>query len=206
MSEGATEGGGEGTAAGDEATPAAGGRGPGAGKKLRRTILLVGVAVLLVAVGVVIVASRGQGASTTLRDNFDLPQLSGPGRVRLAAYRGQPVVVTLFASWCDNCIEELPAFATVARSLGPRVAFIGVNSLETGNGLAMAQRFNLAGSGFALARDVGPGLSNYHDALGALGMPATAFYSRQGQLLHVDQGGMTAQALQAAIQHYFALT
>ena len=168
-------------------------------------MLLVGVAVLIVAVGSVIVASRGQGASARLRNDFDLPQLGGPGQVRLAAYRGRPVVVTLFASWCDNCVAELPAFASVAQSLRPQVTFIGVNSLETGNGLAMAQRFNLAASGFALARDIGPGLSNYHDALGALGMPATAFYSRDGHLLHVDQGVMTGQALRSAIRQYFGV-
>ena len=176
------------------------------GRRLRRTVGISGLAVLLVAIGVVIVVSRGQGDSADLRNNFDLPQLGGPGQVRLAAYRGQPVVVTLFASWCDNCVEELPVFAGVARSLRPGVVFIGVNSLETGNGLAMAQRFDLAGSGFALARDIGPGLSNYHDALGALGMPATAFYSRQGQLLKVDQGVMNEQALRAAIQQYFGLS
>jgi thiol-disulfide isomerase/thioredoxin len=159
--------------------------------------------VLVIAVGAVVLASRGHGASSTEADNFVLPQLGGPGQVRLADYRGKPVVVTLFASWCDNCVEELPGFAAVAKTLRPDVVFIGVNSLETGNGEAMAQRFDLTASGFVLARDVGPGLSNYHDALGALGMPATAFYSPEGRLLKVDQGGLSESALRGAIDQLF---
>jgi len=169
-------------------------------------VLIVGVVVFLFAIGVAIFSSQSHGASASSVDNFELPQLGGSGQVKLADYRGKPVVVTLFASWCDNCIEELPGFAAVAKSMTPGVVFIGVNSLETGNGVAMAQRFDLAGSGFVLARDVGPGLSDYHDALGARGMPATAFYSPEGRLLKVDQGGLTESALRTSIRQLFGTT
>jgi len=162
--------------------------------------------VLLVAIGVVVITSQGHGGAASEVTNFDLPALGGSSQVKLADYRGKPVVVTLFASWCDNCVEELPGFAAVAKSLSPNVVFIGVNSLETGNGVAMAQRFHLAASGFVLARDVGPGLSNYHDALGARGMPATAFYSPEGRLLKLDQGGLTESALRSSIHQLFGVS
>ena len=84
--------------------------------------------------------------------------------------------------------------------------FIGVNSLETGNGPAMAERFGLASSGFVLARDVGPGSDAYHDAIGARGMPATAFYDRQGHLLRVDQGGLSESALRADLTQLYGVS
>jgi len=161
-----------------------------------------GAVAVLVAVG--LAAWLAQGSSTAVSaTRFDLPHLTGTGRVRLSDYRGRPVVVTLFASWCDACQQELPAFADLARTRAPGIVFIGVDSLETGDGGAMARRYGLAQSGFVLARDTGLGSSAYHDAIGARGMPATAFYSRSGGLLQVDQGEVSEASLAATINHFY---
>lgn len=173
-------------------------------RRLRLTVWVVAAA-LLALLATALVWSSGRPAGSTAVDHFDLPQLDGPGRVKLTDYRGRPVVVTLFASWCDNCRLELPAFAALARQLGPRVVFVGVNSLETGDGEAMARQFALAPSGLVLARDVGSGSSDYHDAIGARGMPATAFYNRDGRLITVDQGGLTAATLRATIRQLYGI-
>ncbi|MEO8227365.1 MAG: TlpA disulfide reductase family protein [Gemmatimonadota bacterium] len=45
---------------------------------------------------------------------IDLPALDG-GRIRLADYRGQPVVVTFWASWCPSCRVEFPALVDAYR-------------------------------------------------------------------------------------------
>ena len=47
---------------------------------------------------------------------------------QLRALRGRPVVVNLWASWCDPCIFELPILQRQALEYGARVAFLGVNS------------------------------------------------------------------------------
>jgi cytochrome c biogenesis protein CcmG/thiol:disulfide interchange protein DsbE len=157
-----------------------------------------------VLVGIALAAWWGRGSSTTVSaTQFELPQLTGTGQVRLTDYRGKPVVVTLFASWCDACQQELPVFADVARQRAPGVVFIGVDSYETGDGPAMARRYGLAQSGFVLARDTGSGSSAYHDAIGARGMPATAFYSPRGQLLQVDQGEVSMDSLTSTINRLF---
>jgi thiol-disulfide isomerase/thioredoxin len=101
--------------------------------------------------------------------------------VRLADYRGEPVVVTLFASWCTACTTELPGFARTAAATRGHVKFIAVDSQETGNGAVFADRFHLAESGMALARDIGKSSTGgLYKAYGARGLPVTVIYSTGG--------------------------
>ena len=144
---------------------------------------LIGVAAL--AVGVVAFSagtSTGHGVTDPAR--FDLPTLGGSGRVQLAAYRGKPVVVDLFASWCTACRTELPGMARVAQDVHGTVTFIGVDSDDSGRGASMARQYGLSAAGFVLATDVGGSQgTGLHDAYGAPGMPFTAFYDANGRLV-----------------------
>jgi thiol-disulfide isomerase/thioredoxin len=104
-----------------------------ADRKLR--VAVIGVAVLiLVAAGVLAFRGGSQTAgAVTNPAAFSLPALNGNGWVRLAHYRGKPVVVNFFASWCTECQAELPGFRQEAIALRGKVIFIGVDSLETGD-------------------------------------------------------------------------
>ena len=139
---------------------------------------------------------------------FSLPALNGNGRVRLAHYRGKPVVVNFFASWCTACQAELPGFRQEAIALTGKVIFIGVNSLETGDRNFLPSLFHLAGAFTALARDVGPGGNGLHAALGGGNtMPLTAFYSAGGKLLDVERGALVpVSALKIKIAQLFGIT
>jgi thiol-disulfide isomerase/thioredoxin len=170
----------------------------------------VAVAVLGVAIiaGLALLSFTGDGGAdgTAATTAFDLPALTGSGRVQLASYRGTPVVVTLFASWCTACQQELPDYAREAASLGRRVRFIGVDSQETGNGAAFADRFHLRQSGFVLARDIGQSTTGglYH-AYGAHGLPLTAFYSSQGRLLGKANAALPDDVLRQKLSEYYRL-
>lgn len=47
--------------------------------------------------------------------DFSLPALGGT-RIELRQFRGQPVVLNFWATWCAPCKEELPEFEQVYRS------------------------------------------------------------------------------------------
>lgn len=157
----------------------------------------LGAAGVAIIVTVGVVASQlGGGSGATDPAGFDLPALESEERVRLADFRGKPVVLNFFASWCDACEFELPAFARASDQLRDEVVFIGVNSFETGDGIGMARRFRLAENGFILAKDVGGKQSSgLHGELGGRGMPITAFYDESGRFIDFVGGALPEAAL-----------
>ena len=66
---------------------------------------------------------RGQVAP-----DFALSKLSGDGTVKLSDYRGRPVVVNFWASWCHPCRREFPLLADArVKYKGDDLQVIGVS-------------------------------------------------------------------------------
>ena len=63
-----------------------------------------------------------------------MPELAGEavagGTVEPEAYRGRPVVVNFWATWCGPCRQEQPALQRLAQEYEGRVAFVGVNHTD----------------------------------------------------------------------------
>ncbi|MGA8014710.1 MAG: TlpA disulfide reductase family protein [Candidatus Dormiibacterota bacterium] len=148
----------------------------------------------LAGILLVLLAACGSGYSTS-PTAFVLPRLSGGGTVRLVAFRGEPTVVALFSSSCRLCASELPLLAGAAQELHGQVAFIGVDSDDPGDGLVTARQGGIGS--WPLARDVGgahgTGLLDALESSGVL--PLTAFYDRDGGLLSVQSGELSAAGL-----------
>ena len=100
---------------------------------------------------------------------------------RIASLRGYPVVVNVWASWCGPCRLEFPAFQQLSARYGKRVAFLGVDSQDSEE---YAGRF--------LREEPVPYPSysdpdeEIADGLDGFGLPKTAFYDREGNLVFVQ--------------------
>jgi len=113
----------------------------------------------------------------------------------LADYRGRPLVVNFFASWCPPCIKEMPAFEEVHQELGDRVAFLGFDvrdQLE--KGMATAER---AGVTYDLARDAA---GSFLAAMEGVVMPTTAFLDAEGNIVEVHNGALDADELRDLVR------
>jgi cytochrome c biogenesis protein CcmG/thiol:disulfide interchange protein DsbE len=103
---------------------------------------------------------------------------------RIAALRGYPAVVNVWASWCGPCRFEFPHFQQAAASYGKRVAFLGIDSEDSDD----AARTFLKEEPVPYPSYTDPD-KDIADSLGAsLGLPDTAFYDRSGTLVYLKQG------------------
>jgi thiol-disulfide isomerase/thioredoxin len=173
-------------------------------------VLAFGAVAVLVVAGLLVVAFQADdgsddGTATTDAASFDLPALEGDARVRLTDFRGRPLVVNFFASWCTQCDAELPDFRDTARALDGQVDFLFVNSNEDGDWRPMAERNKLLE--FPLAQDVGGTQGNglYRAVGGPGGMPITAFYDAEGNLVDVAFGALLAGALDDHLEELYGV-
>jgi cytochrome c biogenesis protein CcmG, thiol:disulfide interchange protein DsbE len=118
---------------------------------------------------------------------------------RIAALRGYPAVVNVWASWCGPCRFEFPHFQRAAADYGKRVAFIGIDSEDSDDA---ASTF-LAEAPVPYPSYTDPD-KEITEAVGAsLGLPDTAFYDPRGKLVYLKQGPYDDEAeLRADIERY----
>jgi cytochrome c biogenesis protein CcmG/thiol:disulfide interchange protein DsbE len=103
---------------------------------------------------------------------------------RIAALRGYPVVVNVWASWCGPCRFEFPTLQRLSAKYGKRVAFLGVNSQDSDD----AARTFLAEAPVPYPSYTDPD-EDIKESLGAgFGLPDTAFYDKGGELVYLKQG------------------
>jgi cytochrome c biogenesis protein CcmG/thiol:disulfide interchange protein DsbE len=115
--------------------------------------------------------------------NFSLPTLDG-GRVELTDYRGQPVVLNFWASWCTPCRKEFPMLRDTVGH-GNDAVMVGVNTQDfvesDGRKFANAQRADWP-NGFDRHEAVRRGY-------GVTGLPETFFIDADGVIRgHVIRG------------------
>lgn len=166
------------------------------------------VAAVLVATGVALLlfAALRLGAEEQpeLREapDFSLPSLHDEDEtISLAAYRGQPVVLNFWASWCAPCRKELPAFQKVSEATEGEVAFLGVDHQDGRNGaLRMLEE---TGVEYPSVFDPGGQLAERY---GLFGMPSTVFISADGRILETRTGELTEDQLVERIERLFGVS
>lgn len=117
---------------------------------------------------------KGQSAPTVKFKNPD------GGEIALTKFKGRPVLVNLWASWCAPCVKELPTLQKLeaTQAEGGKLGVIAVSQ-------DMAPRGSV--EAFLAERDLGR-FAAYHDpdmglssALGVQILPTTILYDAQGK-------------------------
>ena len=168
----------------------------------------LGAIALVAAISLTFFHTSSSAQYRTTTEGWRLPRLGASGQVSLASFKGHPVIVNFFASWCTVCAGELPVFASDAVALKGKVAVVEVNALETGNGSSFAQQYQLASHVSAVASDVGGGQGDgLYQALGGTGsMPMTAFYDARGHLITTHVGGFDSTSLASTVRQIYGVT
>ena len=118
---------------------------------------------------------------------FTLRRLDGRGTVSLASYRGKPVVLNFWASWCEPCKSEAAVLQRDWTSYrGRGVAFLGVDYHDLNSD---ARRFVSAHAlTFPMLQD---GSGNVTKRYGISQVPETYVLDRQGKVVAHLRGPIT---------------
>jgi thiol-disulfide isomerase/thioredoxin len=119
---------------------------------------------------------------------------TGSGRARLTDLHS-PTVVTLWASWCEPCKQELPDFQTFADKAEGRIRVVGVVTFDRHD---TAQSFiDERKVSFPMLDDPDKRLLT---AVGRNALPVTLFLSADGHIAHLynsqalDEAGIESMA------------
>jgi peroxiredoxin len=125
----------------------------------------------------------------------DLQVTAFDGRtVTLDGFRGRPMVVSFFESWCSICQVEQPDLSQVAREFAGRVGFVGVSYHDTvAAGRAYQRRFGIA---YPLANDPS---GRTWARWGVPYQPVTMLLDKQSRVAERFDGGTTGGTLRAAL-------
>lgn len=118
---------------------------------------------------------------------------------RMKSLRGLPVVVNKWASWCGPCKAEAPELQKVAKKLGNRVAFLGIDLNDpTSDAEAFLRKFPLPYPSYT-----DPDLKISKDFPPAKSAPVTNFYDAEGRLVHTQAAQLgTAAEIEETIERY----
>ena len=172
------------------------------GRKRAATGLIVAVVACVVLVGAVIAIDAtshrtGGPAVPKPAPAFTLPSLRDPAQqVSLSAYRGHPVIVNFFASWCVPCKKETPLLAGFYRTSHGKVVIIGVDADDSAPN---ARSFVTAsGVAYPVGFETTPAVADAYGVSG-IGIPETFFLDARHRIVKRVLGGVTMKELTAGV-------
>ena len=171
----------------------------------RRLLLSAAVAVAATVAGGLTLLGRKDKSPAAGADAGDpvaalmqmqLPDLDGASH-SLAGWKGQPMVVNFWATWCAPCVKEMPTLDALAVSLGDSVTVL-VLSQDIEDGVAKVDAFFQKAS----FKKLQPYLDDKAEFSGSMGenLPVTILYDSTGKEVwrmrgSMDWTGQTAREL-----------
>ena len=167
-------------------------------KLQRRTLVMAGVAAAAGGAGALVATRRFQlqPVMSEAEVAFWAGEFEGPNgeRVRMADFRGQPLLVNFWATWCPPCVEELPlidAFWREHQANGFQVLALAIDQPSAVRRFLAKQSLDfpvgLAGlGGTELAKTLG-------NAAG--GLPFSVFFNADGGIWRQKLGQLSKDDL-----------
>ena len=144
--------------------------------------------------------TTGESGETAPRQeapDFTVYDLEGKAH-KLSDYRGKPVVLNFWASWCGPCKSEMPDFDEAYAQHGNDIHFLMVNLTDGYQETKDTASAYIAGQGYDFPV--------YYDTdvdaaatYGVSAVPVTYFIDAEGYLVAMGQGALSADALARGI-------
>jgi len=167
--------------------------------KLHKTLLLILIAAIGLAAGLYARHHTGGAANSPETQALNkllsqsLPDANGHP-TDLSAWKGKPLVVNFWATWCGPCVEEMPELTALQQEIAPvQILGIGVDSQE--NIAKFAEKYQIRYPLFVAGTGATDLLRQFGNQAG--GLPFTALVDKEGNVKKVYLGRLKFDALRA---------
>ncbi|MGZ7041481.1 MAG: TlpA family protein disulfide reductase [Thermoanaerobaculia bacterium] len=167
---------------------------------MNRTVLFVGLFIAAAIVGVLFLnlSKDPQKIDSPLvgriAPDFALKAVGTGEMLDLKTFRGKPVVINFWATWCGPCWQEHPVLVATAKTLQPNVQFLGVVFQDDETKILNFLRDR--GTAYpTLVDDRGKTAIAY----GVGGVPETFFLDASGKIVAKYDGPITPDILESYV-------
>lgn len=134
----------------------------------------------------------------SLAKNFSLEPLNGIEEISLEDFKGRPVVVNFWATWCGPCKQEIPFFEKTWKKYKDKgVIFVGIDVMDDRD------------SAIEFIEELGISYTNLYDpsgktssAFGVVALPATFFIDKNGYIAIKHYGSFIGRDAEKAFKNY----
>ena len=166
----------------------------------RRLVVLVGAGLAAAAIGAGTALRRARDEAQHAQSpvsidvwTLDFESLEG-APIKMAGWRGRPLLLNFWATWCAPCVVEMPLldrFAREQRSRGWQVLALAVDQPDPVRRFIAERNLRLP---VAIAGAIGLDLSRHLGNVGG-GLPFTAAFNSRGTVTERRLGTVSAELL-----------
>lgn len=161
------------------------------------SITLLAILVLITSCDQKTGASNGDTENQAAK-SFTLESLEQNKEISLEDFKGKPIVVNFWATWCGPCKQEMPFFEETWKEYKDKgVVFIGIDVMDDKES---AQQFiEKLGISYTNLYDPSGKTSNSY---GVVALPATFFIDKDGNIAVKHYGSFLGKDAEAAFKSY----
>ncbi len=165
---------------------------------MKRFFPVILVLALIALLGYALLTGGGDDSTSAL-EGSPAPTFAGTALegqpLDLAKYKGKPLMINFWASWCDPCKTEAPLLSAFYQDHGSKVQMLGILIHDKlPDAMAFTRQFNI---GFPSLPD--PDFKVASD-YGVTGQPETFFINAKGIIVKRYMGPMTAEILKSNLE------
>lgn len=120
--------------------------------------------------------------------------------VKLSSFRGKPVLLNFWATWCPPCEAELPLLEQTYQANKAKLVVLGVNMREDADTVAV--RMDRAGLKYPVVLD---GNNTVTDRYGVRVFPTSLFVDKNGVVQRIALGPLTPDIIRSALERVYSI-
>ncbi|MFD2116000.1 redoxin domain-containing protein [Paenibacillus yanchengensis] len=169
-------------------------------KKNRKLIQVVILVAALLIGGISIGATLADGKKVRVKEggpppDFNLSQLEG-GSKQLADYKGKPLIINFWGTFCEPCVTEMPEFERQYQKWKDQGLEIAAINLRGENTLTITKFVESLDLSYNILRDVD---SKTEKMYGVRQYPTTYFVKPDGNVMEIVSGPMTEKDIEERV-------